>query len=352
MISHMFVNRPPSLPCRRSKAFTLIELLVVIAIIAILIALLVPAVQKVREASNRASCQNNLKQFGLAMHNILDINKGAFPSNGWGWDWIGVPGKGFGPEQPGGWLYNILPFIEQENSAKLGVGKQGVAFEDDMLLLCRSTISFLNCPTRRNGGPYPYVNGLTSYNTAHLGSGGYQTVQVHIPPDELMARGDYAANSGDGTALDGTGGQIDEGDDRVDGSSGGGPGSYTNSPPYLKHPLTGVMYACSTVRIPDITRGTSQTFLIGERYLNPNNYFTGLDPGDNEAMYVGFDNDTSRSTAQSPVQDTPGTAYTQQFGSAHTAGLNMLYCDGSVHFIGYNVNATQWMRNGEHRISP
>src|SRR5215471_9691890 len=118
---HMEVSLMKSSP-RNRLAFTLIELLVVIAIIAILIALLVPAVQKVREAATRTQCQNNLKQIGLALHNNADINK-AFPSGGWGWNWVGVPDRGTGPEQPGGWLYNILPFIEGGNLRKLGQGK-------------------------------------------------------------------------------------------------------------------------------------------------------------------------------------------------------------------------------------
>ena len=96
----------------------------------------------------------------------------------------------------------------------------------------------------------------------------------------------------------------------------------------------------------DITNGTSNTYLFGEKYLNPDNYATGSDPGDNEAMYVGFDNDINRNTASVPLRDRPGYSNTFVFGSMHLGGVNMSYCDGSVQAISYNIDPAVFKRAG------
>ncbi len=106
---------------RSRRAFTLVELLVVIAIIGILVALLLPAVQAAREAARRSQCVNNLKQMSLGWLNHVDANR-FMPTGGWGWSWTGDPDRGFGLSQPGGWTYNILPFIEETNLHDLGKG--------------------------------------------------------------------------------------------------------------------------------------------------------------------------------------------------------------------------------------
>lgn len=109
---------------RRAAGFTLVELLVVIAIIGILVALLLPAVQAARESSRRSQCQNQLKQQALACHNHADVHK-HFPTGGWGWLWVGDPDRGFGVDQPGGWIFNVLPFLEQNDLHDRGRGLTG-----------------------------------------------------------------------------------------------------------------------------------------------------------------------------------------------------------------------------------
>ena len=108
---------------RARNAFTLVELLVVITIIGILISLLMPAVQSAREAARRVQCQNNVKQLALAMISHETSTK-RFPSGGWGWYWVGDPDRGLSwQNQPGGWVYTILPFIEQNNLFQMGTGQ-------------------------------------------------------------------------------------------------------------------------------------------------------------------------------------------------------------------------------------
>src|SRR5690242_9173257 len=97
---------------RLVAAFTLVELLVVIAIIGVLVALLLPAVQAARESARRTQCINQLKELTLGGMNHEGAMK-HFPTGGWGIKWVGDADRGYGQQQPGGWIYNILPFIEQ-----------------------------------------------------------------------------------------------------------------------------------------------------------------------------------------------------------------------------------------------
>jgi prepilin-type N-terminal cleavage/methylation domain-containing protein len=314
------VGRPdrPAGTSRPVPGFTLVELLVVITIIGILISLLLPAVQAAREAARRAQCQNNLKQIGLAFLNHENAH-GHLPTGGWGWKWVGDPDRGVGPRQPGGWGYNVLPYLEQEALHNAGLGETNPTVKGDAMAKAISTpLTVFICPSRRRAVAYPY-DGREIYNVPN--------------PPSVMARTDYAANAGSGTAVGDTGpSSLADGDARTN---------------WLQ--LNGVVFQASQVTIADIKDGTSNTYMVGERYINPDTYYTGTDPADDQSLHIGHDQDTLRwahydpsdpsgYAYYQPMQDRTGISYSWKFGSPHASGWNCAFCDGSVHAMSYSLD--------------
>ncbi len=307
---------------RNRPGFTLVELLVVITIIGILIALLLPAVQSAREAARRTQCANNLKQIGLACLSHLEAN-GHLPTDGWGPRWVGDPDRGFGMNQPGGWGYNILPFVEQENiymlPADQNAGTVTAAQDAGAKQMIETPLSLMNCPTRRRAITYPNTFGTGRYlNATDPGS---------------CARSDYAACAGTQSGGSGSAYAPTSYDD-VDSQ----PPTFTDW--MIDNDLThnGVCYQRSQVRMADIRDGSSNTYLVAEKYLNPDRYYDGQDPTDNECFYIGDDPDMVFKVYTPPYQDRPAATHWSCMGSAHSSGCNAVFCDGSVRTISYSID--------------
>jgi prepilin-type N-terminal cleavage/methylation domain-containing protein/prepilin-type processing-associated H-X9-DG protein len=321
----------PGLPPRSRRArpsatrragFTLLELLVVVAIIAVLLGLLLPAVQSVREAANRTQCANNLKNLSAACLHHND-QTGRLPTGGWGWLWNGDPDRGSGRQQPGGWGYNVLPYIEQGNLYGLGYRLPPAQKRAAVAQRISTPLPLFCCPSRRPCQAWPNGWNITYWDS---------------DPVTQLGRMDYAANSGD---------------QPVDEFFAGPPTLAAGDDPSYPWPstdgLSGVIFQRSELKLTDIPRGLGNTYLIGEKYLNPDAYTTGTAASDNENLYTGFDNDNSRCTYYPPHRDRPGYADTFSFGSAHPAGLNMAYCDGSVRYILYGVDPQVHQQAGSRK---
>ena len=311
---------------RHATGFTLVELLVVITIIGILIALLLPAVQAAREAARRIQCANHLKQIGLAALNHEQAH-GFLPSCGWGWAWVGDPDRGFGDTQPGGWVYNILPFMEQEALHQLGAGKTETEKRADAGTVCMTPISAFNCPSRRKAKPFACY---------YYGKDTYHAVNADNVPG--LARSDYAANGGPVVHTFHGPSSTTDGDN-----------PYWSGWPAWMRTERGVSFLRSEVTMGEVKDGASNTYFAGEKNLIPDHYETGADGADNTSMYQGQDWDVQRWTADPPYQDRPGMTYWRSFGSAHAAGFQAVLCDGSVHMMSYSIDPNVHRRLGDRR---
>ena len=303
------------------SAFTLVELLVVITIIGILIALLLPAVQAAREAARRLQCSNNLKQMALACHNHENA-RGFLPSGGWGYNWVGDPGRGAGESQPGSWNYSILPFLELRTLYDIGRGLDYNAKKDAFILRELTPIAMFSCPSRRSSAPIPHIWGNLP--------GWPPWPMVNMNDPGLISHSDYAINAGD---YDPSPFGVCEA-----GPGPSGPSSISNYAWSDMSKVTGVSFQRSEITMAQIRDGTSNTYLVGEKYLNPDWYETCEDLGDNEGMYSGFANSNARFGHKKPMQDTPGVMNICCFGSAHAESFHMSMCDGSVATIIYSID--------------
>ncbi|MEN6405353.1 MAG: DUF1559 domain-containing protein [Thermoguttaceae bacterium] len=307
--------------------FTLVELLVSMSIISILIGLLLPAVQAAREAARRMQCCNNLHQIGLAVLQH-EVAKQYFPTGGWGRLWVGDPDRGTDEGQPGGWIYSILPYIEQQAVHDLGMGKDTSTKQWMAVQMQGTIVPGFNCPSRRTEGRYKQAKNIPVFNAADL--------------TEMDARSDYAANAGDF---------------HVD--MGVGPNGYNDLsykwPDVSK--MTGISYLRSKVRPADITDGATNTYLVGEKWLGPDHYFDGESPGDDYSLYQGASSDIHRWVAKSPNQPWPPRQDSDSivgdceceplpFGSCHPGVWNVVLCDGSVHTVRLDIDPETHRRYG------
>jgi len=300
----------------RRIGFTLIELLVVIAIIAVLIGLLLPAVQKVREAAFRAQCQNNLKQIGIAWHNHHDVFT-YFPTGGGRyWDAANGPiGAKSKPSplgsvdvetQQAGWQYQILPYLEQDALWRQSpLGNNNAAPERNAVVDGTAIAPYV-CPAR-GANLYPSLSngGRTTFRAAYVSCYGTSTETV------TNNRGQH-----NGIGVD-------------------------NFEPRLN--MQG---------IPD---GTSNTVMAGERYIAVSRYTQ--DDWGGEPIGRGWGWAVARRAQALPLPDSANLveAANERMGSAHASGPGFAFADGSVRFLRYDMDLTTYrnlcVRNDGNAVS-
>jgi prepilin-type N-terminal cleavage/methylation domain-containing protein/prepilin-type processing-associated H-X9-DG protein len=307
---------------RRQSGFTLIELLVVIAIIAILIGLLVPAVQKVREAAARIQCSNNLKQLGLALHSYHDVNK-RFPYENFH----------ISDSVRCNWIAHLFPYFEQKFTPQLlgPSSSWGITV---------------------NPGPKtsPPINAPPGSFIRNVAVGNNYLVSILICPSDgpkLTSDGSYAMGNYLGVNAPDTD-QRDPWNSSLQGvfvywGHFTDPGNQYSTRGQMSGPVWG-----SATTIPSITDGTSNTLMVGERPSYPEYcgywVYSEIDSAmglPNSRQWCNNRDQFGKPCPGGPQWFRDGDVNNpcdgNHYWSLHTGGGNWLFCDGSVHFLSYSV---------------
>jgi prepilin-type N-terminal cleavage/methylation domain-containing protein/prepilin-type processing-associated H-X9-DG protein len=332
---------------KRRQGFTLVELLVVIAIIGILVALLLPAVQQAREAARRTQCMNQMRQMGLAILNMESALK-HFPTGGiepWPeLEEYSNGGQAFGPKKQGlSWAFQILPYLEEDAIHNLNSTDQ----------ITNSPVQMYFCPSRRG----PQANVQPNY-TAWLMD------YASLTPGP--SRADFVKQYGNDSRFDAFVNDTENNRGCTSAYGFWGTTSYSNDfNPRPKEALgqrytgfNGIIVRGSflagsngltdlnydrVVSMRRIKDGTSKTGMVCEKWLPLGN--TAGAPFDDRGWSDGWDIDTIVSTYCRPVPDTNDLNWPRSGlspGSRHTAGMNCVFADGSVHFLNYGIDLEQF----------
>ena len=291
------------------RGFTLVELLVVIAIIAMLVTLLLPAVQAAREAARRTQCTNHLKQMALAFHAHHSAH-GFFPTAGgpiWQWHMTFKPNGNpeIGPDQHGGWGYQILPYIEEQNVWEGGSAETNI---DRSIVAISTPHSWMFCPSRREPEVIEARDWLSFPQNSGKSFG-------HAKNDYAAAAHDTRVKFKDGTVF----------------NKEQGLGAVTRT--WLSN-----TEQVRPTSIRKVTDGTSKTLLLGEKRMNVQLLGT-MQANDNEGYTVGWNHDNMRYVGRLPLPDFKHTSSPgdDRFGSSHTSGMNTSMADGAVRFVNYQI---------------